>query len=119
FGLIDDTVFDGIDYLTGGAIDIDFDDGQFGVNLGISGLAQVGVGLGEDGVTATLDAGLASVDLGLTDEGLSLATEAGIDFGPLPYMNGHVEIGADGDVSIAGHVQGTVPLPGGILSGHA
>jgi hypothetical protein len=117
--VLDDTVLDGVDYVTGGVVDIDFDDGKFGASVGIDDVFGAGVTLGEDGVTASLDTGLASTDIGLTDDGFAIAAEGGINFGPLPYGNGHVNISDDGEISINGHIQGTLPLPGGILSGQA
>ena len=117
--LADDTVFDGVDYLTGGTIDFDYDDGTFGANIGIDGVAEVGIQISEDGVEATIDATVISADLGITDQGFSLSGSGGVDFGPLPYAEGHVSVSADGDVIVNGHAQGTIPLPGGILSGNA
>ena len=38
----DDYVFDSVDYVTGGAINVDFDDGQFSVGAGFDGLAYDG-----------------------------------------------------------------------------
>lgn len=115
----DDTVFDSVDYLTGGVVDIDYDDGTFGADIGIDGIAQVGIEISEDGVEATLEATVVNADLGITDEGFAVSASGGIDWGPLPYAEGHLSVSADGDVIINGHVQGTIPLPGGILSGQA
>ena len=117
--VLDDTVLDGVDYVTGGVVDIDYDDGKFGASVGIDGLAGAGLTLGEDGVTAMLDTGLSSTEIGLTDDGFAASVEGGINFGPLPYGNGHVNISDDGEISINGHIQGTIPIPGGILSGQA
>ncbi len=49
--LVDDTVFDGVDYVTGGVVDIDFDDGKFSASVGIDGVADVGASIGEHGLT--------------------------------------------------------------------
>jgi hypothetical protein len=58
--------------------------------------------------------------MGLTDDGVGLAVSAGVPgMMPLPYVASHVEVGSDGDVSIAGEVQGVVPTPYGILAGQA
>jgi hypothetical protein len=114
--LVDDTVFDSVDYLTGGVIDIDFDDGKFGAALGIDGVSDIGVSIGENGIEASFDAGLFEADLGLTDEGLGLSAEAGIDWGPLPHAAGHLVVSENGDVMINGEVQGTIPIWGGLLS---
>ena len=119
FNAVDDTVFDSVDYITGGAINIDFDDGRFSASAGIPGIATAGASIGEDGVTASSDTLIGSTDVGLTDQGFEFASSGGIDFGPLPYYDSHIEVGANGDVSINGHVQGTVPTPYGILSGQA
>jgi hypothetical protein len=117
--VLDDTVFDTVDFVTGGLVDFDFDDGNFSVNLGLSGLGAVGVSIGEDGLNAAFDVGLTNVELGISGEGFSVSGSAGIDFGPLPYAEGHVSVSADGDVLVNGRVQGTVPTPLGLLSGQA
>ena len=119
FNAVDDTVFDSVDYITDGAVNIDFDDGRFSASVGIPGIATAGASIGEDGVTASSDTLIGSTDIGLTDQGFEFASSGGIDFGPLPYYDSHIEVGANGDVSINGHVQGTVPTPYGILSGEA
>lgn len=118
-GAVDDTVFDGVDYVTGGAVNIDFDDGRFSASVGIDGVADVGASIGEDGLTVSTDSLIASTDIGLTDAGLSVDTTAGINFGPLPYTETHTKVTPDGEVSVNGLVQGTVPTPFGLLSGHA
>jgi hypothetical protein len=116
---VDDTVLDGVDYVTDGVVDIDFDDGRFSASVGIDGVASAGASIGEDGVTASADSFIASTDVGLTDDGFAFDSSGGIDFGPLPYYNGHVDVSPTGDVSINGHIQGTVPTPYGLLSGEA
>src|SRR5687767_11000206 len=51
----DDYVFDTVDYVTAGAVDVDFDDGKFTVGTGIDGVAHVGASIGEHGVTTDTD----------------------------------------------------------------
>jgi hypothetical protein len=116
---VDDTVFDGVNYVTDGAVDINYDDGRFSASVGIPGVADVGASIGENGVTASSDTLLGSTDVGLTDQGLQFDSSGGIDWGPLPYYSGHTDVSPNGDVSVNGHVQGTVPTPYGILSGQA
>lgn len=116
----DDYVFDTVDYVTGGAVDIDFDGGQFSVGAGIDGLAHMGASIGEAGITADGEALIGgSFDFRMTDEGFLASGSAGIDWGPLPYAAGHVELDANGDVTINGQVQGTLPTPYGIFGGEA
>jgi hypothetical protein len=116
----DDYVFDSVDYVTGGAINVDFDDGQFSVGAGFDGLAYTGLSVGETGVTTSGEVlGGNGYELGLTDAGFTASGSAGIDWGPLPYAEGHVQYDANGDVSIGGRVQGTLPTPYGIFSGEA
>ena len=68
----DDYVFDSVDYVTGGAVNIDFDDGQFSVGAGIDGIASMGASVGEAGITANggVIAGT-SFDIGMTDDGFA------------------------------------------------
>jgi hypothetical protein len=113
----DDYVFDTVDYVTGGAVNLDFDDGKFTVGAGFDGLAGFGASIGEDGISA--DGSVPGFDLGLSlgDAGLGLSGSAGIDFGPLPYAEGHLEVAPNGDVLVDGELQGTIPTPLGLLSG--
>jgi hypothetical protein len=117
--ITDDYVFDTVDFATLGLVDVDYDGGTFGVSLGIDGVAGAGVSLGENGFGFESDTGLASASLQIGPDGVAASSSAGIDFGPLPYMEGHVEVSADGDVSVGGQIQGTIPTPIGILSGEA
>ena len=114
----DDYVFDSVDYVTGGAVNIDFDDGQFSVGAGIDGIASMGASVGEAGITANggVIAGT-SFDIGMTDDGFTASGSAGINWGPLPYAGGHIDLDPDGGVSINGELQGTIPTPVGLLSG--
>jgi hypothetical protein len=116
---VDNTVLDGVDYVTGGVIDIDIDNGTLSANVGIDGVAEVGASIGEHGVTASADAVVASTDLAVTDQGLQFDSSGGIDVYPLPSYSGHMQVSPDGEVAINGHVQGTVPTPYGLLSGSA
>jgi hypothetical protein len=116
----DDYVFDTVDYVTGGAINIDFDDGQFTVGAGIDGLSHMGLSVGEAGIGANGEVwGAGAFDVSMTDAGFAASGHAGIDWGPLPYAEGHVQFDQDGNVSVGGRVQGTIPTPYGMLSGHA
>src|ERR1700693_3522208 len=85
---VDNTVFDGINYVTDGVIDINYDDGRFSASAGIPGVADLGASIGTNGVTASADTLLASTDVGLTDQGFTYDSSGGINFGPLPYYDG-------------------------------
>src|SRR4051794_14030204 len=60
---VDNTVFDGVNYITDGAVDINFDDGRFSASVGIPGVADVGASIGENGITASSDTLLGSTDV--------------------------------------------------------
>lgn len=118
--VLDDYVFDPIDYVTGGAIDVDYDDGQFSAELDF-GIASAGVSFGEQGFSshAGFDLGLASGEISYdSSDGFAASGSIGVDWGPLPYAAGHIEISPDGDVSIGGELQATLPLPTGSIDGH-
>jgi hypothetical protein len=115
----DDLVFDNVDYLTGGVVDIDYDDGGFGVSLGVDGVMSFGASVGEAGVGFESTTLISGFEASANADGLSVSGSAGIDFGPLPYAEGHVDISPNGDISIGGELQGTVPTPWGMLSGAA
>ena len=116
---VDDYVFDTVDFITGGVIDIDYDDGQFSAGLDV-GIASVGVSFGEQGFSAEagFDVGLASGEISYdSTDGLAMSGTLGVEWGPLPYAEGHLTISPDGDISIGGRLQATLPLPGGEIGG--
>jgi hypothetical protein len=117
--IVDNTVLDAVDAATGGLIDVDFDDGNLSASVGVDGIVHVGAAVGEDGVTHSVDLIHQSYDIGLTDDGLNASGRAGIDWGPLPFAEGDVTVESDGDLAASGQIQGTVPTPWGMLSGHA
>ena len=108
-GATDDYIFDTVDYLSGGVVDIDFDDGTFSANIGVDGYAQAGASIGDNGVTAAYDTLGQQSTFGLGDQGIESSITAGVDYGPLPFVDGHVNLSPDGGVDVAGHLQGTVP----------
>lgn len=114
---VDDYVFDPVDFVTGGLIDLDYDDGRFTADIGIDGVANVSASIGSDGFELDIDAGLASFEASYDDDGFAAAGSVGLDWGPLPYVEGHVEISDEGDVTIGGKVQGVLPTPAGLLEG--
>jgi hypothetical protein len=113
----DDYVFDTVDYVTGGGVNIDFDDGQFSVGTGFDGLAKVSASVGEAGITTGGEVPFGAYDFGMTDDGFLASGSAGINWGPLPYASGHVQLDEDGNVSVNGEVQGTFPTYYGIVTG--
>ena len=116
---LDDYVFDPVDYITGGAIDVDYDDGQFTADLDF-GIASVGVSIGDQGFSAEagFDIGIASGEMSYDSAGgFAASGSIGVAWGPLPYAEGHIDVSPNGDISIGGHLQGTLPLPGGSIGG--
>lgn len=115
----DDYIFDQVDYITGGAVDVDYDDGNFSANVDL-GVASAGVSYGEDGFEghASADIGIVSAGVGYDDGAFSAGGSAGVAWGPLPYVEGHVNIADDGTIDVGGRVQGTIPTPLGVVSGN-
>ncbi len=112
-GIMDDTLFDAVDYVTGGVIDIDYDDGTFSAAAGIEGVVRISTSFGEDGYSAGADVVLANLAASVDDvSGVSMSGSAGIDFGPLPYAEAHATFKPNGDLMINGKVQGTIPIEG-------
>jgi hypothetical protein len=117
---LDDTVLDTVDYLTAGTINVDYEDGEVSAQVGIDDIASVGVKVSSDGFSVDSESLLHDVHAGYdADTGFALSGEAGIKWGPLPYAEGHMQIDGDGNISIGGEVQGTIPTPYGVLSGSA
>ena len=80
----DDYVFDTVDYVTGGGVNIDFDDGQFSVGTGFDGLAKVSASVGEAGITTGGEVPFGAYEFGMTDDGFLASGSAGINWGPAP-----------------------------------
>lgn len=120
----DTVIFDPVDFITGGVVDVDYDNGQFTADLNL-GVGSVGISVGEQGFDAHagFDIGIASGDISYdSDTGFAMDGSMGVDWGPLPYAEGHMNIGTDGSISIGGEIQATLPLPfgssiGGEMSG--
>jgi hypothetical protein len=115
----DTVIFDPVDFITGGVIDVDYEDGQLTGELNL-GIASVGISVGEQGFDAHagFDIGIASGEISYdSDDGLAISGSLGVDWGPLPYAEGHMDIGVNGEISIGGQIQGTLPLPFGSIGG--
>ncbi|MDO8362601.1 MAG: hypothetical protein Q7V88_06875 [Actinomycetota bacterium] len=94
---LDDNVLDKVDYVTGGVINIDFDDGALTANVGVDDLLGVGFGISGDGVTVSSDAPLLGVDVGITDShGATVLLDENIPGVDLP-AGADVGIGLDAD----------------------
>jgi len=115
--VVDDTVLDTVDTLSGGIIDVDYDDGGISASLGIGGVAGIGASIGEDGVSAESTTLLSESSLRLGETGLELDTKVGIEQFPLPYVETHIEVDGDGNVSSNQVVQGPYPAYGGVVYG--
>jgi hypothetical protein len=117
----DDYLFDSVEYITGGALAIDYTGGDLSATVDY-GIASVGVSVGESGLGGTvgLDIGIASAEVSIDDDGdVSSAAQVGIDTGggPLAPVAGHLTINDEGTIDIGGRAQGTIPTPIGALTG--
>ena len=111
----DTMIFDPVDFITGGAVDVDYENGQLTADLNL-GIGSVGISVGEQGFDAHagFDIGIASGEMSYdSDAGFAASGSIGVAWGPLPYAEGHLTIGNDGAISIGGEVQATLPLPFG------
>lgn len=117
----DDLVFDAVDTMTGGLVDIDYDDGVFTASAGIEGVAHAGAEISQQGVRVESGSVLHDQTIGFTDDGLDVGVAAGIDgvSQHLPYSGLGVDLDTDGDIAIDAEAKGTVPTPWGIASGTA
>jgi hypothetical protein len=122
FGLnaLDNMVFDPVDYLTGGDVNLDYEDGSFTADVDLNlGIGAVGLHVGDAGfdASASFDIGIASGSVSLdSSAGFAASGSLGIADGPWPYAEGHLSIDGNGDVLIGGEIQGSLPIPGGAVS---
>ncbi|MEM9606397.1 MAG: hypothetical protein AAGA99_03175 [Actinomycetota bacterium] len=117
--LTDDYVFDPIERVTGGVVDLDWENGNFSAGVHLGPIANVSAGIGEDGIHHTAGALDQNMALAIDQDGLSASGAAGVDWGPLPYAAGAVQVGADGDLVVDVEARGTFPTPYGLVSGSA
>jgi len=98
--LIDDGLFDTVDWATGGLVDIDFDEGQFSVDLGMDNVLGGGISIGEQGASANIDIPFIEIGAGLTGQhGAAVTWDVvlpGDDLGPAVGAG----ISADGGVGL-------------------
>ena len=104
---LDDNVLDNVDYLTGGVINIDYDNGGLTANVGVDNFLSVGGGISADGVTASADAPGLGVDVGLTGaHGATVLLDENIPGVDLPF---DAELGlgvsADGGAGVIAMVE--------------
>jgi hypothetical protein len=114
---MDDVVFDTVDFATAGLIDVDFDNGAFSANVGIDDVFGLSVAISEDGFEYGYDVVVASFEVGYGADGLSVGASAGMDWGPLPYVDGHMSLDEEGNVGIGGQIQAYLPTPAGLSGG--
>ncbi len=115
-----DYVFAPVNYVTDGAVDLHYADGAFSAKVGVDGIAQAGIAYSSaDGFSAhgEVHAGVVDASIDYDDSGFGASFAAGVDYGPLPYAEGHVHVSDDGEVSVGGKVQGTIPTSAGLLTG--
>jgi hypothetical protein len=112
-------VFDTIKTATGGTIDVSYDPEEgLGVNVGIDGM-EAGMRVGAGGVSGEIDTTVFSAEGSYSDEGVELGGSAGIDYGPLPNVEGGVSIDEEGRVGVEGRVEAYIPTGGGMAGGEA
>ena len=104
---IDDNVLDNVDYLTGGLINVDYDNGGLSASVGVDNLLSVGGSIGADGITASADAPLLGVDVGLTgDHGATVLLDENIPGVDIPYdAQLGVGVSADGGAGVIAMVE--------------
>lgn len=118
-GLEDSGFFDVVDYASVGLIDMSYQHGAgFTLDFGIDDLVGYNLNLGNGGASLSGELGGQHLGASLNDDGFGAEAAVGIDWGPLPYTEGHASIQADGDVGAGGEWQGYFPLPGGMVGGH-
>jgi hypothetical protein len=114
---LDDTVFEVVDVATFGLVDVDYDNGNFSAEFGIDDVAGWGVSIGESGFAAEASAfGIGSGELAINEDGFDAGVQLGIDWGPLPYFDGHVALD-DGNFSAGGEIHAYLPTPAGFVGG--
>ncbi|MEZ5220216.1 MAG: hypothetical protein R2743_01880 [Ilumatobacteraceae bacterium] len=114
----DTMVFDPVDTMTGGLVDVDYVNGNLSAEAGIPDVLYASASVGTNGVSARAEniVGGAGGSIG-TDGSFGVDAHAGIEWGPLPYAEGHIERGPDGSISIGGEVQVVLPTPLGVVDG--
>jgi hypothetical protein len=117
-GLEDSGFFDVVDYATVGIIDMSYGDNGFTLDFGIDDIAGFNLNVGNGGFAFEGDYGAQHLGVGWNDNGFDASAALGIDWGPLPYTEGHGGVAPDGNLGVGGEWQGYFPLPGGMVGGH-
>ncbi len=105
-------IFDLIDDVTLGVIDIEYDGENLSVELGIEGVAEIGIEIGSDGLFVDVDTLVGGANVGIGSDGsLDVGIEVGIE--GIAAVEGSVGVDGDGNVSFEYDVEVHIPDPSG------
>jgi len=115
----DTFLFDPTSYLSGGLIDVDYGDGNLSAKLGIPDVLYTGGSIGDKGVSYETETVAGGIGVRIDEGGFGANASIGTDFGPLPYVEGHVAISPTGATTVGGEIEITLPTPVGLIEGSA
>jgi hypothetical protein len=116
---VDDTgVFDAVDTVTGGIVDINADDGNFDFQIGDPDVFGVGVHSGADGFDSDFNVGVVGGHVASNADGsFDIGADVGVNWGPLPNFGAHVSQDSEGQIGVSGRAELYIPTPAGLVGG--
>jgi hypothetical protein len=111
-------VFDAVDTVTGGIVDVNADDGNLDFQVGDPDVFGVGVHSGAEGFDSDFNVGVAAGHVGSNDDGsFDIGADVGVNYGPLPNFGAHVAQDSDGDIGVSGRAELYIPTQAGLVGG--
>jgi hypothetical protein len=116
---VDDVgVFDAVDTVTGGIVDVNADDGNLDFQVGDPDVFGVGVHSGAEGFDSDFNVGVAAGHVGSNADGsFDIGADVGVNWGPLPNFGAHVAQDSDGDIGVSGRAELYIPTQAGLVGG--
>ena len=116
---VDDAgVFDAVDTVSGGIVDVNAADGKFDFQIGDPDVFGVGVHSSAEGFDSDFNVGVVGGHVGSNADGsFDIGADVGVDWGPLPNFGAHVAQDSDGHVGVSGRAELYIPTPAGLFGG--
>ena len=116
---VDDAgVFDVVDTVSGGLVDVNAEDGKFDFQIGDPDVFGIGVHSSAEGFDSDFNVGVVGGHVASNADGsFDIGADVGVNWGPLPNFGAHVAQDADGQIGVSGRAELYIPTPAGLVGG--
>jgi hypothetical protein len=116
---VDDVgVFDVVNTVSGGLVDVKAEDGKFDFQIGDPDVFGIGVHSSAEGFDSDFNVGVVGGHVASNADGsFDIGADVGVNWGPLPNFGAHVSQDAAGDIGVSGRAELYIPTPAGLVGG--